>query len=289
LSVAFDLKTSLLNQLTWHWQAQARPRFEGMEDHEYLWEPAPPPVTTIAWRLAHIADVMGARANYHFGDRTYQRTAGGGEPATAAAALAAVDAAYDAWTTGVLAWPDDRLLEKPGEGEPGSDDANYPFAELILHISREVIHHASEVATLRDIYAATHAPNPLVVAIITGDRAAIDIAEPGALDAVRVANPSLLLRVVEHGTTAGVELAVALGFDVNVKTDRSPLHHAAAAGDIEKINALLAAGARLDARDVYYDATPREWAEFFGKAEAAALLSVLRAPSGFASGSLSSD
>lgn len=38
----------------------------------------------------------------------------------------------------------------PAEGPYASE----PFAALILHISREVIHHGAEIALLRDLYRA---------------------------------------------------------------------------------------------------------------------------------------
>ena len=83
-TVEIDWPDQLLEQLTWHWEQQLRARWAGLTDDEYLWEPAqpawtmrprtadgqpgtgpftidfsfpepdPPPVTTIAWRLAHI-------------------------------------------------------------------------------------------------------------------------------------------------------------------------------------------------------------------------------------------
>ena len=31
----------LRDQLTWHWDAQLRPRLDGLTDEEYLWEPVP--------------------------------------------------------------------------------------------------------------------------------------------------------------------------------------------------------------------------------------------------------
>jgi hypothetical protein len=96
-----DWNASLVDQLGWHWQHQMRPRLDGMADEEYFWEsvagcwsvrlrcqatapiavgagdyvteyaypePDPPPVTTIAWRLAHlIVGVLGSRVASHFG------------------------------------------------------------------------------------------------------------------------------------------------------------------------------------------------------------------------------
>lgn len=84
---------TLRRQLDFQWISVLRPRFEGLTDDEYLWEPAPgcwsvrpapggrftidwvrpepqpPPVTTIAWRLCHIGSGLTLRVNHHFGDR----------------------------------------------------------------------------------------------------------------------------------------------------------------------------------------------------------------------------
>jgi len=138
-TTTLDWTAQLSEQLEWHWHGQLRPRFEGLTDDEYLWEPAqpawnvrprtgegqpgtgpftvdfaypepdPPPVTTIAWRLAHIiVGVLGARVASHFGG-------------------------------------------------PAVDYGSYAYAgtaALVLHINREVIHHGAEVALLRDLYRA---------------------------------------------------------------------------------------------------------------------------------------
>ena len=46
-----------------------------------------------------------------------------------------------------------RLADPVGPAEGPWHD--YPFAGLILHINREVIHHGAEIAPLRDLYRAT--------------------------------------------------------------------------------------------------------------------------------------
>jgi DinB superfamily len=179
-----DWTAQLLDQLEWHWRAQLRPRLAGLTDDEYFWEPAqpawnvrprgtstapvqggsgpftvdfafpepdPPPVTTIAWRLAHIiVGVLGMRVAQHFGGPPcdYATFAYAG---TAAAALAQLDEAHDGWTAGV------RGLDAAALAEPCREEgpyAQYPMAALVLHINREVIHHGAEVALLRDLYRA---------------------------------------------------------------------------------------------------------------------------------------
>ena len=163
-------------QLTWHWDAQLRPRLVGIADAEYFWEPTPgawsvrqldsgefapdwqwpapepAPVTTIGWRLCHIWMVLAQRANFHFGDRdlTLDRLRW---PGTAAAALETIDDAYAAWRAGVDALTDVEA-ERHSEGPPGTLDGQFPLWAVVLHVNREVIHHGAEVALLRDLYLA---------------------------------------------------------------------------------------------------------------------------------------
>jgi SAM-dependent methyltransferase len=110
----------------------------------------PPPFTTIAWRLGHIAtSILGMRAANHFGNGSFDIRSVRW-PGTAAEGLAFVDATYDDWITGVRGLDDDGLARPCGPAE--GPFADYPFAALVLHINREVIHHGAEVACLRDLY-----------------------------------------------------------------------------------------------------------------------------------------
>ncbi|WP_024799621.1 DinB family protein [Nocardia sp. BMG51109] len=173
----------LIAQLDWHWQHQLRERLSGLTDDEYFWEPAgnswslrprgtstapiqggsgpytiefampepsPVPVTTIAWRLAHIiVGVFGARNASHFG----------GPPidyysfeyaTTAEEALAQLDTQYAAWVEGVRGLGEEGLTKPCGPAE--GPYADWPMAGLVLHVNREVIHHGAEIALLRDLY-----------------------------------------------------------------------------------------------------------------------------------------
>jgi hypothetical protein len=175
---------TLLEQLEWHWNAQLRPRLEGLTDDEYLWEPVagcwnvrrrdpdpalqqpgsgehtidwvfpqpePAPVTTIAWRIAHlVVGVFGARNAAHFGGPTadYLTWPYAG---TAQEALAQLDSAYAAWAEGVRGLGEEGLSRPCGPAE--GPYAQVPMAGLVLHINREAIHHGAEIALLRDLYA----------------------------------------------------------------------------------------------------------------------------------------
>ena len=169
-----ELSPYLAEQLDLHWRLALRPRLDGLSDDEYFWEPVPDcwtvhrngaidfadpapepaPVTTIAWRLAHIiVGVLAMRSHAHFG----------GPPADymswpyatdADTALDQLDAEYRRWIDGVRNLDDAALAQPCGPAEG-------PYAEetmttLVLHINREVIHHGAEVALLRDLYTHTH-------------------------------------------------------------------------------------------------------------------------------------
>jgi hypothetical protein len=182
--MGLDWNTQLTDQLDWHWRNQLRPRLDGLTDEEYFWEPAantwsvrprgqgraalavgggdlvmdyafpepsPAPVTTIAWRLAHIVvGVFGTRVAGHFDGAhvDYETFEYAG---TASGALHQLDAAYRAWYDGVVALGEEGLAQPCGPSEgPFADE---PMAMLVLHINREAIHHGAEIALLRDLYA----------------------------------------------------------------------------------------------------------------------------------------
>jgi hypothetical protein len=180
-----DWNTALVDQLDQHWQHQLRPRLDGLTDAEYFWQPVPgcwtisrrsgstapisvgageftmdyamppndpAPVTTIAWRLAHIiVGLFALRTATHFaGPPADYRTwdyAG-----TAAGALRQLDEQHAAWIKGVRSLGADGLAWQAGREEGGDEYAECPMAELVLHINREVIHHGAEIALLRDLY-----------------------------------------------------------------------------------------------------------------------------------------
>jgi len=179
-----DWNAALLDQLEWHWRHQLRPRLDGLTDTEYFWEPVggcwnvrrrgestapiaagsgeytiefampepePAPITTIAWRLGHvIVGVLGIRNANHFGGPAmdYQDFAYAG---TAGEALGQLDDGYARWTDGVRGLGQDGLAAPCGPTE--GPFAEHPMAALVLHISREVIHHGAEIALLRDLHA----------------------------------------------------------------------------------------------------------------------------------------
>ncbi|MEZ5232915.1 MAG: DinB family protein [Acidimicrobiales bacterium] len=181
---SFDWTAELADQLAYHWDAQLRPRLDGLTDDEYRWEPVPgcwsvrprsdattpftagagdlvidwaypepepAPVTTIAWRLGHLlVGVLGARNAAHFGAEpiSYQDAIW---PHHASEALDALDAAYATWMTGVRSSTPGSWL--PRAVRPRARGATAAWRRS-CHIHREVVHHGAEVALLRDLYRA---------------------------------------------------------------------------------------------------------------------------------------
>jgi hypothetical protein len=184
MTTTTDTDRLLLEQLTWHWEHQARPRLDGLTDEEYRWEPVPgawnirrreqattpmaagagewvcdyaypaptpTPVTTIAWRLAHVTiGCFGARAHSHFGGPPADYFTWD-YPPDAETALQQLDDAYGRWVAGVRSLDHEAYQRPVGEAE--GEWADHPMSELVLHINREAIHHLAEVALLRDLYA----------------------------------------------------------------------------------------------------------------------------------------
>jgi hypothetical protein len=181
--VDVDWNAELVDQLEWHWHYQLRPRLDGLTDDEYFWQPVPgcwtlsrrdesstsnavsagaftmdytdllrgpEPVTTIAWRLAHLIDVFGIPTASHF-DGPRANDPVGSYSGTAQGALRQLDEGHDAWVD------DLRRLGSAGLARPQGDIsppqyANAPMAKRVMHTHREVIHHGAEISLLRDLY-----------------------------------------------------------------------------------------------------------------------------------------
>ena len=174
----------LLDQLTFHWDVHLRPKLNGLTDDEYFWEPVPAcwsvrprgettvelaggsgayvmetafpepdpaPVTTIAWRLAHVTMFCFGHRNHSHFDGPSMGFFEHDFASNADDALRDLDDAYGRWVDGVAALGDSELLQPVGEAE--GPFAEHPYAGLVLHINREVIHHGAEILLLRELYA----------------------------------------------------------------------------------------------------------------------------------------
>lgn len=173
--MSIEWNKELVDQIGFAWEYQFLPRMEELTDEEYLWEPVPgcwnvyqdeagvwtwpkrrypepepPPFTTIAWRMAHVAiEVFGVRASNHFGDGSYTAETAT-VPGSAKDAMALLTEQYEKWRDGVRSLGEEGLARPCGPAE--GHFAEHPMAALIMHINREFLHHAAEIMLLRDLY-----------------------------------------------------------------------------------------------------------------------------------------
>lgn len=297
----------LLGQLDFYWQAHLWPRLRGLTDHEYLWEPVGgawslredadgvvrieavvpeppvPPVTTIAWRMAHVGrDVLGKRARAFFGpdaptdadmydDRHWPEPL----PLTAAGGLALLEQGYSLWRAGIAARDDVALLEPLGpRGGPFAEDS---LAALALHLNRETMAHGAEICLLRDLYRAQVAQDdPVVRAAHAGEAAEVDrlLRSGDGTGDLRSREPSLLAQVAAVHRWEVVRALVEHGFPAAEATDTgaTALHYAAAAGNPEMVHHLIEHGADPTAVERSFGLDAAGWAAHFGHAELAAYL-----------------
>jgi hypothetical protein len=186
-----DWNLEVVDQLESHWQRQLRPRLGGLTDHEYFWQPVPncwtvsrrgdssaplslgageftldfgrqprdpEPVTTIAWRLAHLIVGFAETNATHFGGPA-ANVATFSYAGTADEALRQLDHEHRIWVEGVRGLGTEGLARPQGPKYP-PEFADAPMAKLILYTNVEVIHHGAEICLLRDLYLRHGADGP---------------------------------------------------------------------------------------------------------------------------------
>ncbi|HTZ43229.1 MAG TPA: DinB family protein [Jatrophihabitans sp.] len=150
-----------------------RERTAGLTPQEYLWQPVagcwtvraagdrvvadgfrqdpePAPVTTIAWRMHHLAATcFGTYLTGGLGD--WPIPAGEDEwTLDVSEGLAWLDAAWAAFRAGLGTLGSTGLTRALGpDWGPYADDS---WAALVLHAQDELSHHGAEIALLRDLY-----------------------------------------------------------------------------------------------------------------------------------------
>lgn len=160
-------------------------RLDGLTDDEYFWEPVPgcwnirpreqrrtdkwiggggwvmeidvpepdpPPVTTIAWRMFHLASGLALRADYTTGTRAMTEE-DIDTPATATAGIELLVVSGDIWRT-VLTESTDADLSQIGRSQFWGLDPKLPFLDIVWWVNQEMLHHGGEIALLRDLYQA---------------------------------------------------------------------------------------------------------------------------------------
>ncbi|MEZ0070203.1 hypothetical protein ABIA32_006255 [Streptacidiphilus sp. MAP12-20] len=114
--------------------------------------PTPPPFTTIAWRLSHLAEMLALRADHTNGSHRLTRDDfhAAGDAADAAVMF---DTAAEAWRDALLSVADDATLDKIGHSTyPNGSDPEDPFIETVWWVNQELLHHGAEIALLRDLW-----------------------------------------------------------------------------------------------------------------------------------------
>jgi hypothetical protein len=166
-------RDELLAQLDSYWENHLWPRLQGLTDEEYFWEPVsgcwsirkqadgawvvdgpvpapdPSPVTTIGWRLAHLAvSTLGIRTTNTFGGSLMPESARW--PASAAEALSELQKHYHRWYDSVRRLEDADLAASLSRGEQQRPDES--LAALVLRVNQEVVRRGGEICLLRDLY-----------------------------------------------------------------------------------------------------------------------------------------
>src|SRR3954452_3572574 len=148
-----DIGASLLTAFDFVW-ARFTTRIAGLTDEEHRWLPDGrtdgetdgDPVPTIAWRITHIAGTFVT-----FADRLFPDAARGSQPADperAADVPAYLEHSYDRWRSGLAGMTEEQLGRPLGAA--WGPYATSTATDLALHVFDELVHHAAEVALLRD-------------------------------------------------------------------------------------------------------------------------------------------
>jgi hypothetical protein len=149
-------------------------RLVGLDDDEYLWEPvdncasvrrdehgvwrlddAPPTspstVTTIAWRVCHLGGSVLSGFTAWLRDGSSPYVVAYDPPSGAKEATTFLANASAAWSDSWMALTDERTWAPIGEQFGPFADSS--AVDLALHVLDEFVHHAAEIALLRDLYA----------------------------------------------------------------------------------------------------------------------------------------
>lgn len=154
--------------------AQLIDRCQGLTEAEYLWEPTkecwtvrstgdgawivdherpepvPAPITTIAWRLWHIAiDCFEGYSSQSWGSSGTQMK-GQQWVGSPPEALELTTAAYRCFRSGVVGAGDTGIWDQLGpDWGPWQ---RHSMVDLVLHAQHELAHHSGEIGLLRDLY-----------------------------------------------------------------------------------------------------------------------------------------
>ncbi|WJY00997.1 DinB family protein [Curtobacterium sp. 458] len=127
-------------------------RMEGLSDDEWAWQPITGDAeVTVRWRLDHVVEVLTTSRNREWLGLAPSTGPTPGTPATAAEALAGLDAAIRVFLAAATEVGDTASEPMGAVAGPYAESTKRSF---VLHVADELIHHGAEAALLRDLYAA---------------------------------------------------------------------------------------------------------------------------------------
>lgn len=153
-------------------------RLGGAEDREWTWEPGPgartvrrvdgawqhdpmgpfdgpPTVRALAWTAGHLAEMGLLRADWTTGTHSLEAD-GSPWPGTAAEGMAFLRQGLAAWRQTLEEVDDDDLDTVGRSAFPHGLDPHLPLVDVVWWNTRELVHHAADLATVRDLYAVAH-------------------------------------------------------------------------------------------------------------------------------------
>ncbi|MER5917401.1 DinB family protein [Streptomyces sp. NPDC001982] len=115
-------------------------------------EPDETPVTTIAWRLAHLHFYFAGQWEWTFGEQRREPKLLVDFTPSPALALERFWVVIDRWRDDVAALTDEQLDTVGFSQYPYGSDPDEPFIAVVWGANLEFIHHMAEIALLRDLW-----------------------------------------------------------------------------------------------------------------------------------------
>ncbi|WP_225823916.1 DinB family protein [Streptomyces naphthomycinicus] len=138
------------------WSVSAE-RVEQVLAHTGEPEPDRAPVTTIAWRLAHLHFHFAGDWEWTFGERRQDPKQLVDFTPSAVPAVERFWAVIDRWRDSVATVTDEQLDTIGFSQYPYGSHPGDPFIDVLSGANLEFIHHMAEIALLRDLWRATTA------------------------------------------------------------------------------------------------------------------------------------
>ncbi|MEU9216463.1 DinB family protein [Streptomyces sp. NPDC048376] len=127
-------------------------RVEQVLAHTGTPEPDATPVTTIAWRLAHLHSCFAGQWEWTFGERRRDPRLLVDFTPSAALGLERFWAVIDRWREDVAHVTDEQLDTVGFSQYPYGSDPDDPYIGVVAGDNLEFIHHMAEIALLRDLW-----------------------------------------------------------------------------------------------------------------------------------------